>query len=262
MAGKAGLNHKELVKSAARTLDILDFLAEHPGGATLTDIQVHFKIPFSSLYNILTTLVLKGYLVRNEQTMLYHLGHKVGQLASSYYEQVDLIQISEPYMKQLSRLTGETTSLTVLRGDLIVFIHKVVGEGVLQIVNPVGTTLAAHATGSGKVMLSCLPESEIDRLYPQEELQVFTPNTVTTRAKLKALLKEAAECGYAYDNEESNMGVWALASPIRDRLNRPVAALSIVGLIGRILQKDHLDWVPHIKRMAMEASRALGYQGD
>lgn len=111
-------------------------------------------------------------------------------------------------------------------------------------------------------MLSCLPESEIDRLYPQEELQVFTPNTVTTRAKLKALLKEAAECGYAYDNEESNMGVWALASAIRDRLNRPVAALSIVGLIGRILQKDHLDWVPHIKRMAMEASRALGYQGD
>lgn len=260
MSEKSDANPRELVKSAARTLDLLDYLAEHPGGATLTDIQAHFKIPFSSLYNIATTLVLKGYLTRNEQTLMYHLGPKVGQLASSYYDQVDLIQLAEPYMKRLTRLTGETTSLTVLRDDRVVFIHKVVGEGVLQIVNPVGTTLAAHATGSGKVLLSCLSEEVIDRIYPNEDLPVYTPATVPNKTQLKVLLKEAAECGYAYDNEESNSGIWALASAIRDRLGRPMGALSIVGLIGRVRQKDQQSWAPNIKQMANEASAALGFQ--
>jgi DNA-binding IclR family transcriptional regulator len=252
-------NKPNLVKSAARTLDVLEYLAEHPGGASLSDMQVSFNIPFSSLYNLASTMVQKGFLSRNDQTNIYHLGPKVGRLASSYFEQVDIIQLAEPYMRALTRLTGETTSLTVLRDDRIVFIHKVVGESVLQIVNPVGKTLAAHATGSGKVMLACLPETDLDRLYPQEDLPVFTSNTISTKTKLKEVLKEVAECGYSYDNEESSEGIWALASCIRDRLGRPLAAMSVVALVGRIQQKNCADWIQPIKEMAAEASFALGF---
>jgi DNA-binding IclR family transcriptional regulator len=253
-------SERDLVKSAARSLDILEFLSNHSGGVTLTELRQHLKIPISSLYNIMMTLVQKGYVVRDELTLMYRLGPKVGQLAASYHNQVDLIQVADPYMNWLNRLTGETTSLTVLRDDVVVFIHKAVSDSNLQVVNPVGTTLAAHATGSGKVMLAYLPEGEFERIYPKEHLQKLTPNTITSKKKLKMLLPEIAANGYAFDNEESTTGIWAVAACIHDRLGSPLAALSVVGLIGRVQNKNYQSWPQQIKETSDEISAALGYR--
>lgn len=254
-----GANHRNNVKSAARSLDILDYLADHPGGAGLTDLHHDLRVPVSSLHNIIMTMVQKGYLTRDEKTLTYHLGPRISRLANSYYDQIDLIQLAEPYMSRLARLTGETASLTVLRKNQIVFIHKVIGEGVQQIVNPVGTTHAAHATGSGKVMLAYLPENEIDRLYPQDKLESFSPNTITSKKILKEKLAKIAIDGYAFDDEESTPGIWAVAGCIRDRLGLPVAAMSVVGLVGRIKSKNHLDWIYPVRDMTAEISEALGF---
>lgn len=254
-----GANHRNHVKSAARSLDILDYLADHPGGAGLTDLHHDLRVPVSSLHNIIMTMVQKGYLTRDEKTLTYHLGPRISRLANSYYDQIDLIQLAEPYMSRLARLTGETASLTVLRKNQIVFIHKVIGEGVQQIVNPVGTTHAAHATGSGKVMLAYLPENEIDRLYPQDKLESFSPNTITSKKILKEKLAKIAIDGYAFDDEESTPGIWAVAGCIRDRLGLPVAAMSVVGLVGRIKSKNHLDWIYPVRDMTAEISEALGF---
>jgi DNA-binding IclR family transcriptional regulator len=256
------LNSRELVKSASRSLDVLEYLAEHPGGASLTAIKENLNIPASSLYNLIMTLVSKGYIARNEVTLHYRLGPMVGQLASSYFDQLDLIQIADPFMSQLAQLTGESCSLTILRGAEIVFVHKVVGEGVIQIVNPVGTTLAAHATGSGKVMLAHLPAEEIDWVYPEEELPRFTPNTITNKTALKNLLPEIASQGYSFDDEESNEGIWAVASCIQDRRGRPAGALSVVGLAGRIHQEDKHLWPQYVRQMASKISLALGYRSQ
>lgn len=262
MANPIENSERDLVKSAARSLDILDFLSNHSGGATLTELRQHLKIPISSLFNIMMTLVQKGYVARDELTLMYRLGPRVGQLAASYHNQVDLIQVADPFMNRLSRLTGETTSLTVLRDDVIIFIHKAVCDSELQIVNPVGTTLAAHATGSGKVMLAYLPDGEFDRIFPKEHLQKFTPNTITSKKMLKAHLAEIAPNGYAIDNEESVTGVWAVAACIRDRLGIPLAAMSVVGLVGRIQNKNYQSWPQQVKETAAEISAILGYQPE
>jgi IclR family KDG regulon transcriptional repressor len=251
---------EEMVKSAARVLDVFEFLSDHPGGSTLTDISKQLQVPVSSMHNLIRTLVKRGYLRRDQLSMIYQLGPKIGQLVGNFVEQVDIIQLANPQMIRLSQLTGETTSLTILRDDEIVFIHKVVGESVVQIVNPVGTTLAAHATGSGKVMLSYLPFEELDHIYPNESLPKLTINTIDNKTKLKIALKETAELGYAFDNEESHNGIWAIAACIRDVRGRPVAALSVVGLVGRVSSKDTRLWPNYIKEMAKEVSAALGYR--
>ena len=249
---------RDMVKSAARSLDILDFLSSHSGGVTLTELREQLKIPLSSLFNIMMTLVQKGYAVRDELTLMYRLGPKVLQLAASYNVQTDLIQVAEPYMNKICRLTGETTSLTILRDDMIFFIYKAVGESVLQIVNPVGTTLAAHATGSGKVILAYLPEAEIDRIYPKEHLPRFTPKTIISKKILKSQLSEIKNAGYAFDDEESNTGVWAVAGCIHDPIGRPMAAVSVVGLVSQIQNKDYKSWSQKIKDISSEISQALG----
>jgi DNA-binding IclR family transcriptional regulator len=251
--------HSGDVKSAARALDIFELMADFPDGLTLTDIGNLLHIPLSSLHGLVNTLVSRGYLIRTEGTMIYRLGPSLVKIASSYRAQTDLVSIADPVMDRLRRITNETTSLSVLQGDMIVFIHKRPAEGVVQVVNPVGTRRYAHATGSGKIMLAFLPPEDIDRIYPEETLPALTPNTICTKTALKTALVEAREIQYAYDNEESEAGVWAVAGCIRNVEGQPIASLSIVAPLYRIQTKDYKNWYQLVRDGAAEASAMLKF---
>lgn len=250
-----------IVKSSARTLDILTVLAEQSEGMTLTEISQRLDIPVSSLHALVGTLVQKDFVLRDPGSYHYRLGSRLLQLASTYRSQVDLITLAEPVMDRIRQLVSETTSLSVLQGQSILFIHKRTAEGAVQVVNPVGTRLHAHATGSGKVMLAFLDQEEIGQIYPDESLPSVTPATLRSKSELMARLSEIRTLNYAYDEEESAIGVWAVASCIRDEDGRPIAALSIVAPISRLRSKDESDWHRLVRDGANEVSAALGFFG-
>jgi IclR family transcriptional regulator, acetate operon repressor len=248
------------VKSATRALDIFELLADFPNGLSLTDIGKSLNVPLSSMHGLINTLLDRGFLIRIEGTMLYRLGPGIVKVAASYRAQADLVSIADPIMERIRHITSETTSLAVLQGNMIVFIHKRPAEGVVQVVNPVGTRRFAHSTGSGKIMLAYLSSEEIDNLYLDEELPVFTPNTIKTKTALLSALAEAREKQYAYDNEESNTGVWAVAGCIRNEEGRPVAAISVVAPLFHIQAKDYMNWYTYIRDGAIEASAPLKFK--
>jgi IclR family acetate operon transcriptional repressor len=251
----------KLVKSAVRTIDILEYIVESPDGLSLTDIQNHTRIPISSLHGLINTLVYKGYL-RVGKSHYYRPGPNLAKLAPTYRSMMDLISLADPFMVKLTQLTGETISLSVLQENMILFIHKRPGKGIIQVVNPVGTLLPAHATGTGKVILAYSPESEINKIYPREELPGITPNTIVSRRQLINVLAEVRNLGYAYDEEESVTGVWAVASCIRDHDGSPLAALSIVGPLVRLQEIDTSGWHKLVKQAAEEISLLLGFHPD
>ena len=256
---KVNENH---VKSAMRTLDILELLAGYPDGLSFMDISNHLKLPVSSLYNLITTLIYRGYLIQTNRGSKLHLGSKLAQLNVAYLENVNLILLADVQMEKLREITGETTSLAVLHGTRIVIIHKRPGKGILQVINPVGTRLHAHSTGSGKVVLANLHEREIDELYPDEVLRAFSPNTITNKILLKEELAKYRNQGYAFDNQESEEGVWAVASCIWNQEGKPFASISIVAPIVRINNKDTSTWYKLLKDSADEISAQLGYKNN
>ncbi len=249
----------QVVKSAARALDILELLVKFPSGLTLTDVADHLHIPFSSLHNLMSTLQERGYLTRDDGTSVYHLSSKLIQLAAAHHSQHDLVSIADPVMERVSRLTAETTSLAVRQDSAVVFIHKRAAQDFVQVVNPVGARVAAHATGLGKVMLADLDEIELDRLYPSEQLLRLTPATITTKRELKEALRRVREDGYAIDNAESHEGVWAVAAPLRNAKGRSVAALSVAAPLFRVKDTNRTDWREIVKDGAEEISRTLGF---
>lgn len=253
---------RTVVKSAARALDILEFLTSFSRGMSLSEIGRELGIPLSSLHGLMETLLVKGYLVRDDTTSVYRISSKLIQLASLYHSQNDLISIADPIMESLSRKTGETTSLAILQQDVIVFMHKRTSPNVLQVVNAVGTRLPAHATGLGKVMLACLDNEQIDRLYPDEELVKLTATTISTKTELKKVLEQTRQLGYAFDNGESTPNVWAVASAICNRYSYPVAALSIAAPISRVEDADVPGWCEAITESAREVSQILGFVNE
>jgi DNA-binding IclR family transcriptional regulator len=136
---------------------------------------------------------------------------------------------------------------------MVAFIHKRPSKGIVQVVNPVGTRLPAHATGSGKVMLAHLSEWEIDQLYPTEKLPGRTATTITSKHVLKEALAVIRQQSYAYDDGESEEGVWAVAACIRGEDGRPLAALSVVGPFFRVIGKPYNEW----NRIVVEGAREI-----
>ncbi len=251
-----------LVPSVQRALAILELVGRSRERLTLSAMGQQLGIPLSTLHGLASTLVRLGYLEREEPSKVYWLGPKVGEMAAAHHAKVDLVAVSRTAMDRVRDAAGETVSLSVLEGNQIVFIDKRPGQGQVQVVNPVGTRLPAHATGAGKVMLAYLPEEEFERLYPEEELPSLTPYTITTRRKLKQVLARIRERGYAFDDQESELGLWAVAGCIRDALGYPVGALNIVAPLFRVRSRDCTDWQILVVEATAGVSEALGFSRE
>lgn len=247
------------VKSAARVLDIFELLLREHKGLSLTEISERLQFPISSAHALVQTLIGRGYLLRDDH-LLIRLGPKLCQYARIFADGLDLISVADPIMEQVTRLCGQTLSLAVLEGREVVFIHKKIAQGTLHVVNPVGTRLPAHATGLGKAILALLSPRELDQLYPTDDtLEAPTPNTITDKATVIAVVDAVRKTGVAYDREESALGIFAVASAIQDHWGKPVAAASIVLPAAQADDALQRRWAALIHAAARVISYQLGY---
>ncbi len=228
------------VKSAKRVLDILELLSQSSSDLSLKQIGQSLEIPSSSCHALLETLYARGYVIRDGTSLTFRLSTKLFALAATHTENLDLTQVADPVMEQMSRLCHQTVSLAVLEGTEVVFIHKKMSNGVIRVFNPAGTRLPAHATALGKVILAESPPSELAELYANVKFKALTPSTITSKNALNKCLSNAREAGVAYDREESSLGLQAVAAAIRGREDRPVAAISIA--VPRIHEESPQYW--------------------
>jgi DNA-binding IclR family transcriptional regulator len=249
----------ELVKSATRVIDILELLADVTDGLTLSEICATLQIPASSMHALVNTLVIKGYLLRDDTSQRYMLGPKLPQITAIYQSHIDLISIASPIMDQLVSFTGESLFLTRLDGNKITFLKVHPGLGMIRIINTVGTHLPAHACGSGKAIMAYLPDAEIDMIYPDEQLPAVLPNTIKTKTDLRRALQLIRQQGYALDREEAETGVWAMASCIRDGNGRPISALAIGAPSFNVKAERIEDWARALVQSALNISVRFGF---
>jgi DNA-binding IclR family transcriptional regulator len=103
-------------------------------------------------------------------------------------------------------------------------------------------------------------EEELESVLPDKELKAYTPSTCTDREKLKKELAVIAEQGYAFDNEELDLGVRCVASPIRDYTRRIIGSLSISGPSIRFTdERIEQELMPLAVKAAEELSSRLGF---
>jgi len=249
----------KLVKSATRVIDILELLSDVPGGMVLSEICAALQIPASSMHALINTLVIKGYLLRDDTSQRYLIGPKLPQITAIYESHLDLISIASPIMDQLVSFTGESLFLTRLDEDKITFLKVHPGLGIIRIINTVGTHLPAHACGSGKAMMAYLPDVEIDRIYPDEQFPAILPNTIKTKTELRRALQLVRHQGFALDQEEAETGVWAMASCIRDGNGRPISALTIGAPSFRAKAEMIEEWARALTQSALSISVRFGF---
>lgn len=122
-----------------------------------------------------------------------------------------------PHLEALVAQVNESSSVSVLDADEVVYVARVSTKRIMAVVIAVGTRFPAHATSMGRVLLAALPEAGLEQYLDRATLAPLTARTVTDRALLRDALDAAREQGYALVDQELEEGLRSAAAPVRSR---------------------------------------------
>jgi len=243
------------VQSVDRALSILEVLAR-TGEAGVTEIAGQLSVHKSTAFRLMATLESHRLVEQTGDRGRYRLGVGILRLAGATTARLDLVQEARPICRQLAADTGETVNVAVLADGSALYLDQVAGTSALQPHNWVGQHIPLHATSNGKVLLSGLDAPALDRLLPK--LPSYTPQTITRKAALRAELDRVREQGYAIAVDELEIGLTAVAAPIRNAGGDVVASMSVSGPTFRIEERTD-EIVDRLKEAALEVSMRLGW---
>ncbi len=245
------------VQSVDRALLVLEILAKL-GAAGVTEIAAELGVHKSTVSRLITVLESRGYVEQLSDRGKYRLGFSIVRLAGSTTAQIDLAKQSQAACEMLAEQVGETTNLAILDGGRAINIVEANGPAGVALRTWVGQSSPAHATSSGKVLLSESSAAQL-RSTTGGALESFTSNTITAFPALEAELAAVRRNGWASVREELEIGLNAVAAPVRDNSSKIVAALSVSGPAYR-LEPESFASVAAVAVIAADGiSQRLGY---
>ena len=205
---------------------------------TLAEIAEATSITKSSAQRMVYTLERLGYVRKHPVTRRYQLAPRVMQIGFNYLAADTLIDVANPFLSELTNVTGETTNLTEPDDDEMVYVARFVSTKFVPIHMPIGSRIPMFCTGSGRAYLSALPVDEaIGRLAKMDRIE-YTARTVTSLDEIGERLAEARRVGYATNREELFIGDMTIAAPVLGSQGRPVAAVHVVAPTSRWAFED------------------------
>jgi DNA-binding IclR family transcriptional regulator len=244
------------VKSADRTVELLELLARIREPLTLSEIHRELFYPKSSLFVLLRTLVARGWVETDRRGTGYSIGVRALLVGTSYLDRDPVIRAATRVLEELRAEVNETVHLARLDGADVVYLASRESAHHLRLTSRVGRRLSAHATSLGKALLAELPDAEVDELLPAV-LAPLTPDTLTERAKLFADLEATRDRGYAIERGENTQGLGCFAVALSYR-HPAVDAISCSVPFTRLDEAGHADQVLEaVRRHAADLSSLL-----
>jgi DNA-binding IclR family transcriptional regulator len=248
------------VQSVDRAISVLEILARS-GDAGVSEVAAEIDVHKSTAFRLLGALESRGLVEQAGDRGKYRLGFGIVRLAGAVTGRLDVSRQGRPVLERLAEDFGETANLAVLQQHYAVNLDEVRGASAVTVQNWVGQLTPLHATSSGKVLLAHLSKPARTKLVAAAGLERLTPNTVTVRARLERELAEVRDRGFALAVEEYEVGLNAMAAPVRSGTGAVVAALSCSGPAYRLTEDRMRDQSPVLVAAADELSRRLGHLG-
>ncbi len=247
------------VKSAQRTLEILEVVARYSDGVGFVELSSQLPYPKSSLHGLLQTIISMRWLTFDPDKRVYSIGVKPWEVGQSFLRSRELVVRARQFMREANEELGETVQLGILDDLDVVYIDKVEGNRPLRLISSIGSRLPAYVTGIGKALLAGLDDSVLDSRFAGTKLEEYTSRTIPTGDALIKVLHEVRTQGYAIDDGEYTLGVFCVAVPIRDGAGSVVAAMSCSVPKARIElgELETKQMIEVLTRQASSISEAL-----
>lgn len=251
------------VPNLDRALRVLEVLAQHPAGLNRNELAAKTDCSPTMIYRICMTLTHGGFLLRNEETGMYRLSHKLLDLGCAGSDEYSLASVAWPEMTALRDATGVTNMVGCLYNDEEGVVLEVAeSRSRMRFVVEKGFRTRDFHTGAGwKSILAFLPPERLQAIVKQMKFTKLTEQTIVTP---KAFLEDLAVVrrkGYALDQQEATVGIHCIAAPIFNRKREAIGTLNISGFTDQLPKKDFEKNGVLVKNAADRISRKLGYEG-
>jgi IclR family transcriptional regulator, pca regulon regulatory protein len=210
------------------------------------------------------TLTTLGYLVQGASRK-YRLALCVTKLGMSAMSSTSLQEHARSYLEELRDRTGFTVAVGMLDGPEVLLVDRLRGsrrgQHQIDLDQAPGSTLPAHCTAIGKLLLAHLPDRQQREQIAEMKLTRRTPNTITAKTALRRELQDIRERGLAAAEEELAPGLYSIAAPVRSASGETVAAVGMDAHSSMIPLEELVDALgPHLIATADRISARLGYR--
>lgn len=208
-----------------RSASLMQAIASTPQSASLKILSAETGLHPSTAFRILGSLIEVGF-VERDSAGHYFIGRKLAQLASSRRRSTDLREEALPILERLRDEIGETINLTIREGDEVIYIERATPNRMMRVEQVIGSRAPLHVTAVGKLMLHELGSEFIQAYSQRTGLKPYTQHTLSTLGELKTNLEQSSAQGFAYDNEEAEIGVGCIGVLILNAKGEVIAGLS------------------------------------
>lgn len=228
-------------------------------GLTATQISGEAGMPKATTHRLLKSLVDQRMLAYDPATKHYRLGSTVLNLGLSALRQLNVPRVARPYLEKLSRQTLETATLSMVQGDLRVYLEQVPSTQEIKMTVPLGMTFPLYAGASSKAILSTFSDEGLRAYLERSELTPLTDYTIPDRESLFHEIEEIRVLGYSVSRGERQADAASIAAPVMGSGGSVFGAISVSGPVQRFDRYGHRSIGRMVKESAEELSAELGY---
>jgi len=220
-------------QSLEKGLAVLRAFSARRRTMTLADVAEATDITKSSAQRMVFTLEKLGYVRKHPKTRRYQLTPRVMEIGFNYLAAHSLIDVANPFLSELTKVTTETSCLTEPDGLDMVYVARFVSAQFVPVHMPIGSRIPMYCTASGRAYLSALPEQEARALIEASDRVAHTMHTCTDVDDILQALRQARQQGFATNAEELFLGDMTIAAPVLGSQGRPVASVHVVAPTSR-----------------------------
>ncbi len=219
------ISERDCIGSFARGLEVIRAFSRASPRMTLSEVAAATNMTRASVRRFLLTLVREGY--AGLQGKNFALRPKILELGFSALASMDMWEIAQPVMNDLSERLQESCFAAVLDGDDIIYVARATPQRVVNVGINIGSRVPAYCVSTGRILLAYLPPEQLSAYVKRARMQKITPNTTTSKTRLRAEIEKARQQNWCMADQEFELGLRSISVPIRDRAGQVIAALNV-----------------------------------
>ncbi len=245
-------------QSVCRALELLVALGTDKPQMTVSELAARTGLHISTASRLLGALRAYDLVVVDPKTQHVQLGPRCYQLGQVFVSQTEVVDVAEPFMRNLTAEFGQPTHLGILHENRVVHIRHVEPEGYVMRLSAAERYALGevYCEALGKVLVAFQPDDAVDRILDSIRFVRYTRRTITSKNRMLREIRHIRQRGYAIDHGERYEDVRCVAVPLRDHTGRVFAGLSVSGTPRQMTTR-------HIHKLAqrmLEVAEAISHR--
>ena len=258
------MNETNLVQSVDRALRIIEFLAENPTGAGITEISKSLGLSKGTVHRLISTLKERDFAYQSSNTELYRLSYKILYLYNCISNNIDMFKVSRPIIRTFADKVDATVHLATLdeKRSNIVYIDRIEpmnSQKLFVMSSRVGKKAPCYCTAAGKMLLSQYSDDEIRDIMKGEEYKTYTDKTIKNIDEFLEEIHKVRKQGYALDENEYDHGIICISIPIYNSNGKIDFTMSVTDLILYTKVEELINLKGQLDEVSRKVSNAINY---